>query len=268
MSASASAGSSSRWHRRFPTPTSFEPPGPRSTVRLSEPSAHSRTPKSHDPLNNPANPPQRARSCAQMTGAGCGIGEINLPQHSIKWREKSGLAHWLGISPVVPVMPVPPMPMAVKADAPRTMVGPDHAAARVVIIIGVIIRIIVAADEVAMVVVREAEAAVMKPAMMKPSAVEAATSHMAASHVTAATTMSPAAAMSADFDHRCAGRGSCRGRRAWTDRRHGLGATAWRGGEQHHCCRNNAEAADKAAPWIGNPHACLLMLEVVMLESL
>jgi len=186
--------------------------------------------------------------------------------------------------------------MAVKADAPRTMVGPDHAAARVVIIIGVIIRIIVAADEVAMVVVREAEAAVMKPTMMKPammetaameaanmhaaavpaatavmetSAVEAATSHMAASHVTAATTMSPAAAMSADFDHRCAGRGSCRGRRAWTDRRHGLGATAWRGGEQHHCCRNNAEAADKAAPWIGNPpHACLLMLEVVMLESL
>src|SRR5216684_5484786 len=92
MSASASAGSSSRWHRRFPTPTSFEPHGPRSTVRLSEPSAHRRTPKSHDSPNNPANPPQRARSCAQMTGAGCGIGEVNLPQHSIKWREKSGLA--------------------------------------------------------------------------------------------------------------------------------------------------------------------------------
>jgi len=167
------------------------------------------------------------------------------------------------------------MPMAVKADALRTVVGPDHAAARVVIIIGVIIRIIVAADEVAMVVVREAEAAVMKPTMMETaameaanmhaaavpaatavmetSAVEAATSDMAASHVTAATTMSPAAAMSADFDHRCAGRGSCRGRRTWTDQRHGLGATAWRGGEQHHCCRSNAEAADKAAPWIGNP---------------
>jgi len=164
--------------------------------------------------------------------------------------------------------------MAVKADAPRTVVGPDHAAARVVIIIGVIIRIIVAADEVTMVVVREAEAAVMKPTMMETaameaanmhaaavpaatavmetSAVEAATSHMAASHVTATTTMS-AAAMSADFDHRCAGRGSCRGRRTWTDQRHRLGATAWRSGEQHHCCRNNAEAADKAAPWIGNP---------------
>jgi len=174
--------------------------------------------------------------------------------------------------------------MAVKADALRTVVGPDHAAARVVIIIGVIIRIIVAADEVAMVVVREAEAAVMKPTMMETaameaanmhaaavpaatavmetSAVEPATSHMAASHVTAshvtashvtAATMSAAAAMSADFDHRCAGRGSCRGRRTWTDQRHGLGATAWRGGEQHHCCRSNAEAADKAAPWIGNP---------------
>jgi phage terminase small subunit len=166
--------------------------------------------------------------------------------------------------------------MAVKADAPRTMVGPDHAAARVVIIIGVIIRIIVAADEVAMVVVREAEAAVMKPAMMETaameaanvhaaavpaatavmetSAVEAATAHTAATHVTAPATMSPAAAaMSADFDHRCAGCGSCRGRRAGTDRRHRLGATTWRGGEQHHCCRSNAEAADKAAPWIGNP---------------
>jgi hypothetical protein len=168
------------------------------------------------------------------------------------------------------------VPAAVKADAPRTVVGPDHAAARVVIIIGVIIRIIVAADEVvAMVVVREAEAAVMKPAMMETaameaanmhaaavpaaaavmetSAVEAATAHMATSHMTAAATMSPAAAMSSDFDHRCAGRGSCRGRRAGTDRRHRLGATVWRGSEQHHCCRGNAEAADKAAPWIGNP---------------
>jgi hypothetical protein len=180
--------------------------------------------------------------------------------------------------------------MAVKADAPRTVVGPDHAAARVVIIIGVIIRIIVAADEVTMVVVRESEAAVMKSTMMKStmmeaaameaanmhaaavpaaavmetSAVEAAASHMAAATT---TTMSPAA-MSADFDHQCTGRGSCRGRRAGTDRRHGLGATAWRGSEQHHCRRNNAEAADKAAPWIGNPpHACLLMLEVVMLDS-
>jgi hypothetical protein len=86
-------------------------------------------------------------------------------------------------------------------------------------------------------------------AVMETSAVEATTSHMAAAtHVTAATTMSPAAAMAADFDHRCAGRGSCRERRAGTDRRHGLGATAWRGGEQHHCCRGNAEAADKAAP--------------------
>jgi hypothetical protein len=26
-----------------------------------------------------------------MTGAGCGIADVNLPQHSIKWREKSGL---------------------------------------------------------------------------------------------------------------------------------------------------------------------------------
>jgi hypothetical protein len=26
-----------------------------------------------------------------MTGAGRGIADVNLPQHSIKWREKSGL---------------------------------------------------------------------------------------------------------------------------------------------------------------------------------
>jgi hypothetical protein len=49
MSASASAGSSSRWHRPFPTPTSFEQPGPRSTARLSEPAAHRRTSTPHAP---------------------------------------------------------------------------------------------------------------------------------------------------------------------------------------------------------------------------
>jgi hypothetical protein len=27
-----------------------------------------------------------------MTADGCGIADVNLPQHSIKWREKSGLA--------------------------------------------------------------------------------------------------------------------------------------------------------------------------------
>src|SRR5450755_180975 len=29
-----------------------------------------------------------------MTGAGCGIADVNLPQHSIKWREKSGLVRF------------------------------------------------------------------------------------------------------------------------------------------------------------------------------
>ena len=27
-----------------------------------------------------------------MTADGCGIADVNLPQHSIKWREKSGLS--------------------------------------------------------------------------------------------------------------------------------------------------------------------------------
>jgi hypothetical protein len=37
------------WHRRFPTPMSFEQPGPRSTARRSEPSAHRRTSTPHAP---------------------------------------------------------------------------------------------------------------------------------------------------------------------------------------------------------------------------
>jgi hypothetical protein len=45
------------------------------------------------PLNQSDRPPQRARSHAQMTAVGCGTVEINPPQHSIKQREKSGLAN-------------------------------------------------------------------------------------------------------------------------------------------------------------------------------
>jgi hypothetical protein len=177
---------------------------------------------------------------------------------------------------------VPPMPMVPTADAARTVVSPDHAAARVVIIgiIGVVIRIIVAAADEAAMVVREAEAAVMKPTAMEAAAVEAAnmmhaaampaaateTAAMetsaveAAAHVTTtahvtATTMTPAtmsastmSASTADFGHKTASNGFRRGHRARTDWRHGLGAPAWRGGEQQHRCRRNAEAADKAPP--------------------
>jgi hypothetical protein len=32
-----------------------------------------------------------------MTADGCGIADVNLPQHSIKWREKSGLAKRKGV---------------------------------------------------------------------------------------------------------------------------------------------------------------------------
>src|SRR6267143_1028416 len=38
------------------------------------------------------NPLQRASSHAQMNAAGCGTVEVNPPQHSIKQREKCGLA--------------------------------------------------------------------------------------------------------------------------------------------------------------------------------
>jgi hypothetical protein len=31
-----------------------------------------------------------------MTADGCGIADVNLPQHSIKWREKSGLVEVAG----------------------------------------------------------------------------------------------------------------------------------------------------------------------------
>jgi hypothetical protein len=123
----------------------------------------------------------------------------------------------LASSPVMPMMPVVPA-----ADAARAVVGPEHAAARVVII--GIIGMVVAADEVTT-VMREAKTAVMKPTMaetaavkcvppveaaavpatametstMKTSAVEAAT--MAAA-VTSATMSS-----AADFCHNAAGDG-------------------------------------------------------------
>jgi hypothetical protein len=38
------------------------------------------------------NPLQRARSHAQMTGSGSGAAEFNPQHHSIRQREKSGLA--------------------------------------------------------------------------------------------------------------------------------------------------------------------------------
>jgi hypothetical protein len=178
----------------------------------------------------------------------------------------------------MPMVPMPPMPMVPAADAARTVVSPDHAAARVVIIgiIGVVIRIIIAADEAAT-VVREAEAAVMKPTVTETAAVECrtavetaametanmhaaavpaaahvattvATAHMAAAAMTAATMSA-----STDFGHKTASdgfRGGCESR---TSRRHRCRALTWRGDEQHHRCRSKAEAADKAPPWIGKP---------------
>jgi hypothetical protein len=44
------------------------------------------------PLNQSDRPSLRARSHAQMTAVGCGTVEINPSQHSIKQREKCGLA--------------------------------------------------------------------------------------------------------------------------------------------------------------------------------
>jgi hypothetical protein len=39
----------------------------------------------------PTNPPQRARLCAQITGAGRDAAEVNSRRRAIKQREKSGL---------------------------------------------------------------------------------------------------------------------------------------------------------------------------------
>jgi hypothetical protein len=138
-----------------------------------------------------------------------------------------GLARRLGRSPVMPMVPV--------ADAARTVVSPDHAAARMAIIgiIGVVIRIVAAADEVAT-VVHEANAAMTKPAAMKRgTAAETANMHAAAvpaatamktsaveaaAHMTTAmtaTTMSASAAMpasSADFGHKTTSDGFRSGR--------------------------------------------------------
>jgi len=43
-----------------------------------------------------------------MTADGCGIADVNLPQHSIKWREKSGLAVDNGVTPRAVFMGIGP----------------------------------------------------------------------------------------------------------------------------------------------------------------
>jgi hypothetical protein len=182
----------------------------------------------------------------------------------------------------------PVMPMVPAADAARTVVSPDHAAARAVIIgiIRVVIWIIIAADEAAMMVC-EAEATMMKSTVTeaaavecgtaaKAAAMEAASMHAAAmpaatatetsaveaaAHVTttadvtaaamtATTAMTPTtmSASTADFGHKTTSDGSRRGRECRTNRRHRCRALIWRSGEQHHRCRSKAEAADKAPP--------------------
>ena len=94
-------------------------------------------------------------------------------------------------------------------------------------------------------------------AAMETSAVEAAAHVTATAHVTAAT-MTPAtvSASTADFGHKTASDDFRRGCESRTNRRHRCRALTWRSDEQHHRCRSKAEAADKASPWIGDtPHA-------------
>jgi hypothetical protein len=71
------------------------------------------------------------------------------------------------------------MPVVVIADAAQTVIGPDEATARVVIVIGIIGRIVIAATDEVPVVVGEAEAAaVMETAAMKcPTAVKTTSVH-------------------------------------------------------------------------------------------
>jgi uncharacterized protein involved in copper resistance len=170
------------------------------------------------------------------------------------------------------------------ADAARTVVGPDHAAAPVVI--GGIV--VAAAVEVAVMVkavaVMEAasvpasmpaapavEATDMHAAAAETSAVEAtameatameamASSTMKAAAVEAATMASTAmtstamASTKAHVSHEVAGCGfRCR-HRTRTERRHRFGALTRRSRKQQHRCRCETKAAREAAPWICNPH--------------
>lgn len=82
---------------------------------------------------------------------------------------------------------MPPMPVVVIADAAQTVIGPDEATARVVIVIGIIGRIVIAATDEVPVVVGEAEvAAVMETAAMKcPTAVKTTSVHTPAVHAAA-----------------------------------------------------------------------------------
>ena len=160
-------------------------------------------------------------------------------------------------------------PVAIVTDAPRTVIGPDHPAAAVGIIIGVVVIGVIRPVEeapVKVMVVREPIAAAVedrngtKPAAMEygAAAAEGATmKYRAATAVKAAattveTTSAAATAVSttADFSCQPAGGGFRRRRRARVDQRQRFCALRDNRQRQHRGGRGrqrNEEAADNAA---------------------
>jgi hypothetical protein len=166
------------------------------------------------------------------------------------------------------VAPVVAMPVAIAADPARAVIGPDHPAlaVRVVIIGGRVEE-----PPVETMAVHEAKAAATenmsrtKPATVEHGAAGSESTDMdgpaaATVETTASTASSPAtaAAMAADFGRQSVRDMFCRGRRTRIDQRQRFRALARHSGEYKYRGRREPErpnkAPDQATPGIQNFH--------------
>jgi hypothetical protein len=169
--------------------------------------------------------------------------------------------------PMMVMAPVMVVPVAEVTDAARAIMGPDHPASAVRVVIrgvGIIGRPI---DEMPaeMVVVPDGEATMAKaasvehgsgaiPAAMEYGAAAAVKTATAAVVTAAAATMTPAAVTAADFGGEPLGNLFRRGRGTRIDRRQRFRALAACCGQQQYRGRRKTEATEKAAPGICHFH--------------
>src|SRR5689334_12554573 len=107
---------------------------------------------------------------------------------------------------VMPVPVMPPMPVAIMADATRAVIGPDHAAAAIGIIVGAVRRIVVRAVEVAMVMMEVrpmSEAAVIAAVPYAAAVMECRTGSEAAAVETSAAAVESSTAKTTSTDMDC-----------------------------------------------------------------
>jgi hypothetical protein len=167
--------------------------------------------------------------------------------------------------PMMVMAPVMVVPVAEVTDAARAIMGPDHPANAVRVVIRGVVIIGRPIDEMPaeMVVVPEGEAAMAKAAAVEhgsgaiPAAMEygaAASVKTATAAVVTAAAMTPSTVTAADFGGEPLGNLFRRRRGTRIDRRQRFRALAACCGQQQYRGSGKTEATDKAAPGIHHFH--------------